>query len=143
MTSQLRTETRIVMAILGLSAIVALATVAVSAQLQKGRYGAGTLGQLLQPAPNESVPDAQYRVAAYPLYPPQLAAGEGEAEVSGYCGMCHSTRYITTQPPLPAASWEAEVTKMKKTFGATIPDAATAKIIHYLQAHYTPETRKP
>jgi hypothetical protein len=46
------------------------------------------------------------------------------------------------QPPLPAAAWEAEVTKMKKSFSATIPDEATAKIIRYLQAHYTPETRK-
>jgi hypothetical protein len=46
------------------------------------------------------------------------------------------------QPPLPAATWEAEVTKMRKTFGATIPDEATAKIIGYLKTHYTPETRK-
>jgi hypothetical protein len=56
--------------------------------------------------------------------------------------MCHSTRYITMQPPLPAAAWETEVAKMKKTFGATIPDEVTLKIVRYLQAHYAPETRK-
>lgn len=56
--------------------------------------------------------------------------------------MCHSTRYITMQPPLPAATWEAEVNKMNKTFGANIPEAVSQKIVRYLQANYTPATRK-
>jgi hypothetical protein len=46
------------------------------------------------------------------------------------------------QPPLPGATWEAEVTKMNKAFGAGIPEEITQKIILYLQAHYTPENRK-
>jgi len=46
------------------------------------------------------------------------------------------------QPPLPAATWEAEVNKMNKTLGAAIPEDNTRKILLYLQAHYTPETRK-
>jgi hypothetical protein len=46
------------------------------------------------------------------------------------------------QPPLPAATWETEVNKMNKTFGAGIPEENTRKIISYLQAHYTPENRK-
>jgi hypothetical protein len=41
-----------------------------------------------------------------------------------------------------AATWEAEVTKMRKTLGAPISDASAALIIKYLQAHYTPDTRK-
>jgi mono/diheme cytochrome c family protein len=142
MTGPSRAKTRIVILILGCCAMVALAGAALYAELQKGHYEAGTLGHLSQPAPHESVPDAQHGVIAYPLYPPQLAEGEGQAEAAGYCSMCHSTRYITMQPPLPPATWKAEVTKMKKTFGATIPDEATAKIIQYLQTHYTPETRK-
>jgi hypothetical protein len=80
-----------------------------------------------------------FRVDAYPLYPPELAAGDGRQETSAYCAMCHSTRYITMQPPLPAATWEAEVNKMNKTFGANIPPAVTEKIIRYLVAHYTPK----
>ncbi len=32
---------------------------------------------------------------------------------------------------------------MKKAYGAGIPEDATRKIIAYLQANYTPETRKP
>jgi hypothetical protein len=31
---------------------------------------------------------------------------------------------------------------MRKTFGAPIPDASAVLIIKYLQAHYTPDTRK-
>jgi len=34
------------------------------------------------------------------------------------------------------------VDKMNKTFGAAIPEDNTKKIILYLQAHYTPDTRK-
>ena len=42
-------------------------------------------------------------------------------------------------PPPPGI---AEVNKMVKTFGQPIPTDAVAKIIAYLQSHYTPETRK-
>jgi hypothetical protein len=56
---------------------------------------------------------------------------------------CHSPVYITMQPPLPAATWEAEVNKMIKTFGAAIPDDDPDKIILYLQSHYAAENRRP
>lgn len=122
--------------------MVALAAGGVYAELQKGRYQPASPGQLSQATSRENAPDSQYGGAAYPLYAPQLEEGEGKAEVDGYCSTCHSTRYITMQPPLPGATWDAEVTKMKKTFGATIPDETAAKITRYLQEHYTPETRK-
>jgi hypothetical protein len=128
--------------ILGSATCLALAGVGVYAQLQKGNYKAAALGQIAQGAPNGTLKDSEYSVSSYPLLPPDLEAGDGKAETEAYCSMCHSTRYITMQPPLPAATWDAEVTKMKKTFGATIPDEATAKITRYLQEHYTPETRK-
>ncbi len=60
----------------------------------------------------------------------------------GYYSTCHSPRYITMQPPLPAATWESEVNKMNKTFGAGIPEENARKIILYLQAHYTAENHK-
>ncbi len=122
--------------------LLALAGAGAYAELQKGHYQPATLGHLTQADSNESSPDSQYGAVAYPLYPPELETGDGKAETEGYCSVCHSARYITMQPPLPAATWEAEVTKMRKTFGATIPDAATSKILSYLQTHYTPETRK-
>jgi len=133
---------RLPMLVLLCSAFLALAGARVFAELQKGHYQPASLGQLSQAARSESLPDSQYAGGAHPLYPPELGAGEGKAEVEGYCSTCHSTRYITMQPPLPGAAWEAEVTKMRKTFGATIPDEAASKIIGYLQTHYTPETRK-
>ena len=132
----------VVIFVFALCATVALAAVGVYAELQNGRYQRAALGQLSQTGHDENVPDSQYGGAAYPLHPPQLEEGEGKGEIEGYCTLCHSTRYITMQPPLPAATWEAEVTKMKKTFGATIPDEAASKITRYLQEHYTPETRK-
>lgn len=128
--------------LLGGSLVLVLAAGLLLAQIGQGSYEPGTLGHLQQPPPVALVDDSIYQVSAYPLYPPELAEGEGRAETEGFCSLCHSTRYITMQPPLPAATWEAEVTKMRKTFGAPIPDASAVLIIKYLQAHYTLDTRK-
>jgi mono/diheme cytochrome c family protein len=135
-------KTRLPMLVFLCSAFLALASAGVFAELQKGQYQPAASGLLPQARPSEILPDSQYAGGTYPLYPPEMEPGEGKAEVEGYCSTCHSTRYITMQPPLPAAAWETEVTKMKKSFGATIPDEAVARIAAYLQAHYTPETRK-
>jgi hypothetical protein len=125
---------------------IALAAVLVGgiglAQVEQARYAPATLGQLEQPAPAALTDDSMYQISAYPEYTPELAEGEGRSETASHCALCHSTRYITMQPPLPAATWDAEVTKMRKTFGASIPDASAALITKYLKSHYTPETRK-
>lgn len=135
-------KTRILTVVVISAGFLIATTIGVFAQLRKGNYEPATLGQLAQAAQSDSAPDSAYGVGAYPLYPPELEAGQGKAETDAYCSTCHSTRYITMQPPLPGATWEAELTKMRKTFGATIPDEAVAKILRYLQEHYTPETRK-
>jgi hypothetical protein len=114
----------------------------VYAELKKGDYAPAQLGVLRQPAPIELSPDSNFQVSSYPVPAVDLAAGEGLQDVQIYCNTCHGTRYITMQPTLPAATWEAEVNKMIKTYGAAIPDDSTRKIILYLQTHYTPETRK-
>ena len=121
---------------------VFFASAALYAQFNGGFYtqqGPGSIRQTMQSGASAS---ASYDVAAYTLYPPMLAADDGQQEVASYCNTCHGTRYITMQPPLPADTWSAEVNKMVKTYGASIPDDATQKIIHYLQSHYTPENRK-
>jgi hypothetical protein len=87
-------------------------------------------------------PDAKYEVGPYPSFAPELAEGDGKQETQSFCATCHSTRYITMQPPLPGATWEAEVSKMMKVYGAPIPEATAKKITAYLQAHYAPENRK-
>jgi mono/diheme cytochrome c family protein len=121
---------------------VALAAGVVDADLKKGYYAPEQLGSIQQVAPAALSPDADYEVSAYPVPTLELAPGDGRQEVQIYCNTCHSPRYITMQPPLPAATWESEVNKMQKAYGAGIPEDTTHKIIAYLQTHYTPETRK-
>jgi hypothetical protein len=116
---------------------------AVFAQLQSGSYGSTKADSIKQTLSPRTSSDGNFAVTPFPSFAPELAEEEGRAETQSFCAMCHSTRYITMQPPLPAATWEAEVNKMTKTFGAPIPDAAAKKIISYLQTHYTPETRRP
>lgn len=127
-------------------AVLALCTIAagiVYADLQLGSYRPEQLGSLRQPAPPDLSPDSLYAVPAYPVPGTDLAPGDGVQDVRIYCSVCHSPSYITMQPPLPAAEWEAEVSKMQHAFGAEIPPDSSRKIIQYLQSHYTPETRKP
>ena len=131
-----------VFAILFLTCGVMMAAGLVYADLKQGYYRPDELGSVRQAAPIEYSVDSNYHVSAYPVPAVDLAAGDGRQEVQIYCGTCHSPRYITMQPPLPAATWEAEVNKMNKTFGAAIPEDSTKKIILYLQAHYTAENRK-
>jgi hypothetical protein len=121
---------------------MALATGAVYADLKKGYYSPEQLGSIQQAAPVAFSTDATYEVSTYPVPTLELAPGDGRQDVQIYCNTCHSPRYITMQPPLPAATWEAEVNKMQKAYGAGIPDDTAKKIIAYLQTHYTPETRK-
>jgi hypothetical protein len=64
----------------------------------------------------------------------ELPDAPGRATVTVLCAACHSTRYITNQPPLPRETWAAEVTKMQKTYSAPIPDDKVAEIVNYLVA---------
>jgi cytochrome c5 len=113
------------------------------ADFRAGNYtpaGPETIHQML-PAATSST-DATYDAGQYPIYYPELAAGEGKDEVENNCELCHSPRYITMQPVMSAQAWSDEVNKMRKTFGASIPEDTAQKIIRYLGSHYTPETRK-
>ena len=103
--------------------------------------GPETIHQLL-PAAALTSTDSTYDAGQYPIYYPELAAGEGKDDVEYNCELCHSPRYITMQPALPAQAWAGEVNKMRKTYGASIPDDVAQRIITYLGSHYTPETRK-
>ena len=131
-----------VRAILLLACSSGIAAGVIYADLKKGYYSPAELGIIRQAAPIEFLPDANYQVSSYPVPPVDLAPGDGLQDVRIYCNTCHSPRYITMQPPLPAATWESEVNKMNKSFGAGIPEENALKIIKYLQTHYTAENRK-
>jgi mono/diheme cytochrome c family protein len=119
-----------------------LAGAVLYADFNAGFYAPETAGSIHQTLPHAATTGESYEVNAYALYPATLESGDGQQEVTAYCNACHSPRYITMQPPLPADVWTAEVNKMIKSYGASIPEDATQKIIQYLQSHYTPETRK-
>ena len=107
-----------------------------------GEYLQGTLGSIDQAAPAPAQGDAVYSVGGWPTSTPPLADGAGKDLVVGYCQICHSTTYITMQPPLPVGAWEATVKKMINDFGAPIPEESARQIITYLQAHYAQGTRQ-
>jgi hypothetical protein len=126
----------------GLLAGTAIAGGVAVAQHQLGSYEGQNLGKVSQPVEREMTDGSRYFVTSYPTFEVGLADGAGKTETQIYCGTCHTPRYITMQPPLPAGTWDAEVQKMVKTIGATIPEAEAQKIAQYLHEHYTPETRK-
>jgi mono/diheme cytochrome c family protein len=66
-----------------------------------------------------------------------LTKAPGLDKVASNCGTCHSLDYIQMNSPfMNAATWDAEVTKMIKAFGAPISDADAAAIKDYLKANY-------
>lgn len=69
--------------------------------------------------------------------PAALKAGAGEDVTSADCNACHTSDYIVMNSVfLTGAQWTAEVTKMRKAFGAPIDDTTAAEISAYLAAHY-------
>jgi mono/diheme cytochrome c family protein len=119
-----------------------LAASGLYADFRAGYYEPATRGVIHQTIPNISTTDATYDAGQYPMYEPALADGEGKDTLELYCSTCHTPGFVPMQPPLPAETWAAEVEKMRKVMGASIPDDDARKIIAYLSSHYTPETRK-
>jgi len=69
--------------------------------------------------------------------PVQLKKAPGLDKVEANCAACHSLDYIQMNSPFPSAAlWDAEVTKMIKTFGAPIDDADASAIKDYLKKNY-------
>lgn len=53
------------------------------------------------------------------------------------CSTCHSLDYVAIQPPGKSlAFWKSEVEKMKKVYGAPIPDDQIDPIAQYLTRAY-------
>jgi cytochrome c553 len=52
------------------------------------------------------------------------------------CLMCHSTEYVSTQPPMARKFWEATVKKMKDKYGAPIQEAQMAALTDYFTSSY-------
>ncbi len=67
-----------------------------------------------------------------PAAAPEFPEHEGKTEFISYCAICHSLRYISTQPDFPQKTWEAEVNKMVTKYHAPIDSVIAKKIVAYL-----------
>lgn len=66
-----------------------------------------------------------------------LKDAPGRDVVMNNCQTCHALDYVLTQPPkIGEKFWDAEVTKMIKTFGAPVKADDAATIAAYLKANY-------
>lgn len=89
------------------------------------------------PAPSTNptaAPPAGVKSIELPSMATELPPGPGRDTVAVSCVLCHSPRYITTQPPFKRAVWVAEVDKMRKAYGAPVEEAQVAEIVDYLVA---------
>jgi sulfite dehydrogenase (cytochrome) subunit B len=65
-----------------------------------------------------------------------LKPGVGRELVAGQCLLCHSTDYLSTQPPLTRAQWQATVEKMRARYGAPLQTNMMPTLVDYLTAGY-------
>ncbi len=77
---------------------------------------------------------AQGAVTAMDLPPDRVTFRDapGVDVARANCVTCHSPQYVYTQPPLTHDQWLAEVVKMRKVYGAPIPESADQAIADYL-----------
>jgi len=69
-----------------------------------------------------------------------LFPGDARADaINNNCLACHSADMVLNQPALPRATWEAEVHKMIKVYGAPINDADVPAIVDYLASTKGPK----
>jgi sulfite dehydrogenase (cytochrome) subunit B len=67
----------------------------------------------------------------------KLRDGPGVEVASNNCAACHSLDYIVINSPFPSrATWQAEVEKMIKAYGADISTEDAQSIIDYLAKNY-------
>lgn len=71
-----------------------------------------------------------------PLETGTYKVARGVELVQANCLSCHSTEYVSSQPPMARKYWEATVKKMKEKYGAPTADAEVASLVDYLVANY-------
>ena len=62
--------------------------------------------------------------------------GPGADLAKNQCLLCHSAEYVTIQPRLPRAFWEANVAKMRDKYGALVPKDQVPALVDYLVTNY-------
>ncbi len=72
------------------------------------------------------------RSITIPVLTHDLPSGVNHEVYLANCVSCHTSRYVSNQPAFPRKTWEAEVAKMVKSYGAPITDEDQKKIVEYL-----------
>lgn len=100
-----------------------------SAAMGYGEMDAMTLSRPSLPPSHPSSPVHSISLPHDEAYAPP---GPGRDAFVTACIVCHSPRYITSQPPFSRAVWKGIVQKMIDTFGAHVTPAQAAEIVDYL-----------
>jgi hypothetical protein len=66
----------------------------------------------------------------------QFKPGAGMEIAKSQCLLCHSSEYVSMQPRLPRAFWEANIKKMREKYGAPIPSDQVEPLLKYLVGSY-------
>jgi cytochrome c5 len=86
------------------------------------------------PAKASKTPRNPVQEITLPQYSLELPPSPNLKVFENRCELCHSARYVTTQPRFPKAVWEKEVKKMVDVYGAPIPTDEQQQIVEYLMA---------
>ena len=100
----------------------------------------GWLTSTLAAEPGVPVVAAEWKLPAERV---ALKPGAGQAVVTGQCAVCHSLDYLTTQPLLTRAAWQATVDKMRVRYQAPITTNLAPAVVSYLVQNYGRENPPP
>ena len=87
-----------------------------------------------QPSTGAAAGASQVHSIELPRFQSNLPEAPGREAFAAACLSCHSTTYITMQPPLSATKWEESVVKMTKVYAAPIAAEQIPQIVQYLMA---------
>lgn len=107
------------------------------------RLGFSILSFVMIVSPAALAEDGQQKSIVLVTQPPYLPPGPGKEAFVSNCLTCHSPRYVTNQPQFPRKTWEAEVSKMIKVYGAPIAQGDVKAITDYLVHFNGRETGEP
>jgi len=102
-----------------------------SAAMRDGEMEGMTLSR---PSLRPSHPASPVHSISLPHDEAYAPPGPGRDAFVTACIVCHSPRYITSQPPFSRAVWKGLVQKMIDTYGAHITTTQAEEIVDYLAA---------
>jgi len=90
-------------------------------------------GMVCAAEPSNSDSSSIHRITL-PRYQSNLPDAPGREAFAGACLSCHSSTYITMQPPMNTAKWEEVVRKMVKVYAAPIAEDQVSPVAKYISA---------